>query len=398
MLTRTGFAALISAIALAVAGRVFAILEFFVIAAAIGACVLACFIWVLLNRFSTKTSRNVNPKRVHAYDEVVVKLETTNRYPLAPPIRISDHVEGEMRAQTHLGSLGTNTETLTYKLLVKKRGDLKIGPLKVRTSDPFSFAAVTHRGDKDTKILVLPRLDSITAPPKPSGSDATRLERIASRQSPVGEEFASLRSYVIGDDLRKVNWKASSRSEDLVVRVDEVSEEGETLITIDLRSEAADKTVFEHMVSACASILAASSARHDRIRLLSTHGDDLEVRDAQGYDKAMTWLARVDQRPSSALKLPRRLSLRALRRSDVGVFIAGANPQEALGPLWQRSNKELGSSVVVLFADARTLTPSVSQTIIEVPKPDSVPTSRVPLPEGSFIQSWQSRLNARALT
>lgn len=399
MFTRLGMGALFGAAVLGATGRIFAILEFYVLAAALTVAVLAALVWVWLNRFGTRTSRDVAPTRLHAYNEIDVIVEANNRYPLAPPIELLDSVEGVLKAKTHLAKIGTGDQKVDYNMVLTRRGTTTIGPMVVKTSDPFGFATTKHRGAPDTKVLVLPRIDIVSAPPKPTGSDMTRLELIASRQSPTGEEFSTLRNYVIGDDLRKVNWKASARSEDLIMRVDEVSEEGETLITLDLRQNAASADTFEAMVSATASLVCAASQRHDRIRLLSTHDHDIEIRDAHGYDQAMNWLALVKQKSDQRVKLPSRLRTRALRRSDVGVFICGQNPEKALGELWQRTNRELGSSVIVAFTPTTIATASTpAMTVLQVMPNADIPTPTDPSPYGSFVHVWQSKFASRVMS
>ena len=64
----------------------------------------------------------------------------------------------------------------------------------------------------------------------------------------TGSEFHALREYVPGDDLRRINWKASARSDDLMVR--ETALEGVRRCTVVLDTSAAEYDVdaFERAV------------------------------------------------------------------------------------------------------------------------------------------------------
>jgi hypothetical protein len=106
----------------------------------------------------------------------------------------------------------------------------------------------------------------------------------------TGGEFHSQREYLPGDDLRRVNWKASARSEGLVVR--ETSLEGVRRCTVVLDPHHAqyDADGFERAVCAAASLTLSSAGASVATRLVST-GVDLRGPDVASA--GMRWLAIV---------------------------------------------------------------------------------------------------------
>ena len=50
-----------------------------------------------------------------------------------------------------------------------------------------------------------------------------------------GDEFYSLRPYVVGDDLRRVHWPSTARRDELIVRQDERHWQGRTTVLLDVR-------------------------------------------------------------------------------------------------------------------------------------------------------------------
>jgi uncharacterized protein (DUF58 family) len=89
-----------------------------------------------------------------------------------------------------------------------------------------------------------------------------------------GDEFHSLRPYVIGDDLRRVHWPSTARRDELTVRQDERHQQGRTTVLLDVRRAVHTEATFERAVSATASLLVAAEVRGDEIRLVTTEGTD----------------------------------------------------------------------------------------------------------------------------
>ena len=104
------------------------------------------------------------------------------------------------------------------------------------------------------------------APAVPSIGSSGRLGQHLRMKSwgQTGSEFHSLREYVRGDDIRRINWKASARSTSLIVR--ETALEGIRRCTVVLDTTAGeyDGDAFEQAVIAAASVTASSAARRRR--------------------------------------------------------------------------------------------------------------------------------------
>jgi uncharacterized protein (DUF58 family) len=93
-----------------------------------------------------------------------------------------------------------------------------------------------------------------------------------------GDEFHSLRPYVIGDDLRRVHWPSTARRDELTVRQDERHQQGRTTVLLDVRRAVHTDESFERAVSAAASLLVAAVRRGDEVRLVATDRTDSGLR------------------------------------------------------------------------------------------------------------------------
>ena len=150
------------------------------------------------------------------------------------------------------------------------RGHYSIGPLTVRIRDAFGLYLSEHRMNPET-LAVMPRPERIRGTelrPRHLGPWAGT---IPSRTSGVGTEFFSLRAYVPGDDLKRVNWKATARSNRLVVNEMEAERVTDVMVVLDTDVsfyEGSVKELFEQSVKAAASMSSLLLHQGNRVGLI----------------------------------------------------------------------------------------------------------------------------------
>lgn len=93
-----------------------------------------------------------------------------------------------------------------------------------------------------------------------------------SRMRGLGSEFESLRDYALGDDIRKVDWKATARRGKLIVRQYEQERNQPVIIAIDIGrrmlSEVNGVTKLDHILDALLMLTHAASVAGDLVGLL----------------------------------------------------------------------------------------------------------------------------------
>ncbi len=344
MPTRAGLITAVSAVVMLAAGRIFGIYELYIVAAAMLALVACASVWVLINWRSLSVSRTVSPQRLHAGATSTVTLSLKNdRLVPSPVARITDEVEGTIRADAHVPPIRRNSGTrASYRVPTETRGRIEIGPMKTCVTDPFGLASSVRTSVSDTSLLVLPRIDVIAAPPQPGGKTAQLMDRSPNRVGSTGDEFSSLRAYALGDDLRKVHWPSSARTGDLVVRNELIPEHGHSLVLLDVRVRAADPETFELMVSAAASIVVACRERGDRVRMVTTEGIDHSADTTKGCDAILDLLALVQQTHATSVSLPLKLGRRG---AEAGAMVVADDADQLLASTRSAS----GGAYVVRF-------------------------------------------------
>jgi uncharacterized protein (DUF58 family) len=179
---------------------------------------------------------------------------------------------------------GGSTVALRYAVSGGRRGRHELGPLQLRVVDPFGLVERSATGTGTAPVLVVPRVHPLgpgAAAAGHGGGDGAR-RSIAVH----GEDDVSIREYRHGDDLRKVHWRATARTGELMVRLEERPWRAEATLLLDTRARAhlisgagpastgvAPPDSFEWAVEAAASIGTALGRRGAAVRVLTDAGE-----------------------------------------------------------------------------------------------------------------------------
>lgn len=296
--TRQGLLVAVGAVGLIAVGRFLGLPELFAVGAAIALLVVVCGVWVASRSIDVVVARSVRPSRVHVGNPCTVEIQVRNRHRHTTPVlRLRDPVTGTAGADLLLAPIAIRKKAkVAYRLPTTSRGLVTVGPMTVEVADPFGLASARNRAAGPVEITVLPRIDEIPPLPRTVGPDPDGGAETGSLGR-VGEDFAALRPYVIGDDLRRVHWPSSARTDDdLLVRQDDIPWQGRICVVLDLRREAHDVDTIERAVSATASILRTHLRRGDHVRLVSTTGVDTGYgTGATHLDSMLEYLAVADR-------------------------------------------------------------------------------------------------------
>jgi uncharacterized protein (DUF58 family) len=279
VLTRTGWLTAILAVIAGVSGRLFAIVELFIIAAVLGSLVLITLAWVRMTAVRLRVSRVVTPARVHAGESTRIEVSAKNTGAgRTPVLHLSDPVAGTRGARLHLAPLrGNDTAQAAYRLPTDRRGVVNVGPLQLEIADPFGLARRRAIAAPVQSVTIYPHVDTIRVPSLGGDEDPHGAAIRTNKLGQTSEEFFALRQYVLGDDLRRVHWKSTARSQELMVRQDENPWQDRTTIALDVRPGSYDEAAFERAVSAAASVAAAAFRQRHVVRVISSDGFDSGV-------------------------------------------------------------------------------------------------------------------------
>jgi len=276
-LTFRGVAALLLGLACVIVANAVAAPILLYFAVLLFALVVVALIVVHAPRRGGEVTRRVSTDLLTVGEESEVDVRFDLRA-LRVPTAIWEDLLPDAVAGDATGAFPTDHGTrMRYTITGVRRGVWAVGPLSLRTIDPFGLARrVQDFGDSRTVIVVpeVTRLSSMTSATGIAGGTA----HTASSRLGQGSDNLSPRHYVPGDSMRRIHWRASAHRGDLMVRQEEEESSPDALVILDRTARrwghagSESDPDFENAVAACASI-----ALH-----LAHEGYSVDVRDSAG--------------------------------------------------------------------------------------------------------------------
>lgn len=162
---------------------------------------------------------------------------------------------------------------LTTVLLPTRRGDRQPDRITVRSVGPLGIAARQGRHEVPWRLRVQPPFTSRRFLPERLSRLRTLDGQVAARVRGQGTEFDALRDYVDGDDVRSIDWRASARRTEVVVRTWRPERDRQLLLVLDTGRSSAGRVGDAPRLDAAldgALLLAALASRAgDHVDLLA---------------------------------------------------------------------------------------------------------------------------------
>ncbi|GAA4720957.1 DUF58 domain-containing protein [Isoptericola chiayiensis] len=171
---------------------------------------------------------------------------------------------------------------LRTPLLATRRGERRAGPVTVRTYGPCGVAGRQASLPVGGRIRVLPEFASRRHLPSRLARLREMDGRAAVQVRGEGTEFDSLREYVVGDDVRSIDWRATARGGDVVVRTWRPERDRRVVVVLDTGRTAAARisavddgslntggTRLEAGIEAALLLAALADRAGDRVQVLA---------------------------------------------------------------------------------------------------------------------------------
>ena len=248
---------------------------------------------------------------------------------------------------------------LTTCLQPTRRGDRCPDRVTVRSVGPLGLAARQGRHEAPWRVRVQPPFASRRFLPERLARLRQLDGQVAARVRGAGTEFDTLRDYVDGDDVRAIDWRATARRSEVVVRTWRPERDRQVLLVLDTGRTSAgrvgDVPRLDAALDAALLLTALAARAGDRVDLLAL---DRDVRTAvEGASRSELLPRIVDAMAglepalveSDGRRLVAEVLRRTRRRSLVVIFTAlDAAPLEegllpVLGSLTRRHTVVLAS-------------------------------------------------------
>lgn len=373
-LTRRGWSLIGAAGGLAVGSFLLGAVELLVLAVAAAVLVAGGAVWLAFaHPLDLAMTRRVRPDRLHVGADGRIDLTVENRDTRVTPLLAATDWfdEGRRAARFLVPPLAAGAiARAAYRVPTRRRGRYQVGPLVVRASDPFGLSRRELAAVGASEVLVRPRVYDLVAPVAVGSRVSSDSEAVAARAlvSDLGDEFLTLRDYEVGDDLRRVHWRATARTGDLMIRQDEAKWRSRAAIVLDVHPDGHDDASFEAAVEAAASVVARLVRLQRRVEVITSAGTILGTGGDPRHD-VLDRLATVDTDPDDRLATVIS-NLRAHRRVDLVVAILGRVGDDVTRALARLA----GIDTIVVLTQPVTMASSSSLVVVDAsvaPFPDA---------------------------
>lgn len=304
MLTPRGIALCLVAVVAWGLGRLLGVDELYVVSAASAAMVVLAVAATRLSSTRIAVRRTTGAMRARQREQVPIELQLRNDGRLPASLLLVDDrtPSGITAADDDTAGARFVVRSLRSRQVVKlrwlavgrRRGRYAIGPVRIRLRDPFGLAERTRRYRGTDDLVVFPAIESLVTTGGRGvrqGAETSAVRRAFHR----GEEFYTMRGYVVGDDLRHVHWPSTAHRGTLMVRQHELPWNARAVIYLDVRGAvhrgSGAAGTFERAVSAAASVLLHLRDTDYDLRLIADDGDSAPAPD--DADSALVKLAEI---------------------------------------------------------------------------------------------------------
>jgi uncharacterized protein (DUF58 family) len=324
-LTTRGRSFLAAAVAAAISATVLGERDLLRVAVLLAALPLLAAAYVGRSRYKLACTRSLDPARapVGSSARVILRLQNLSRLPTGT-LLLEDRLPYALgsRPRVVLERLGAHqASSVAYTVRADARGRYTVGPLVVRLTDPFGLCELDRAFPSVDRLIVIPQvvpLPSVRLGGEYAGTGDSRARSVAVH----GEDDAATREYRRGDDLRRVHWRSTARTGELMVRREEQPWDSRATVVLDTRVSAhrgeGPTASFEWAVSATASIAMHLRQAGYKVRLVTGSGIDVDATEIGGDGAILDTLADVKLAQAGDISI---LVEMVRRRSDGGLVI-----------------------------------------------------------------------------
>ncbi|MCB9196847.1 MAG: DUF58 domain-containing protein [Flavobacteriales bacterium] len=178
-------------------------------------------IFVLFLSGARVKARRIINKQLSLGDENIVRLQLTSKYRQPISIRIIDELPFQLQVRDfeHFMFLKHNeTKELRYEIAPTRRGEYEFGNVNLYVSTVLRIVERRMQIPLNQTVKVYPSIFQMKKYELQVFSKTAIFQGIKKvRRLGNNNEFEQIKNYVQGDDIRTINWKATSRKGELMI-------------------------------------------------------------------------------------------------------------------------------------------------------------------------------------
>lgn len=232
---------------------------------------------LLFNKNVQVKAKRELPRQLSLGDDNTVRLQIHNDYGLKLGITIIDEVPVEFQKRDFgiVDTLPPQVEkAYEYNLRPTLRGEYTFNDINVFVHSPLGIVERRIQKKAEQKILVYPSIQQMNRYSLMAVARISTMRGVKKvRRLGASYEFAQIRNYVKGDDYRSINWKATSRKNELMINQFEDERSQQIFSVIDkgrsMQMPFHGMSLLDYAVNTALVISSVSLQKHDRAGLLT---------------------------------------------------------------------------------------------------------------------------------
>ena len=222
-------------------------------------------------------ARRSAPDRLSNGDENPITIYLENRYPFVVHLEVIDEIPYQFQRRdlcfrTRIAS--RSQQQIQYHLRPTRRGEYEFGQTNVYAHTPLRLVKRRFRFTDPKTVAVYPsflQMRQYTLLAVANRLNEIGIKRI--RRVGHSMEFDQIRTYVAGDDLRSINWKATARKAELMVNAYQDERAQSVYCIIDkgrtMQSPFEGLTLLDYAINSSLILSNVTLSKQDKIGLVT---------------------------------------------------------------------------------------------------------------------------------
>lgn len=238
------------------------------------------FLFDIVALYNTRNGIHANrilPNKFSNSDFNAVPVRIKSNYKFSTYVEVIDEIPVQFQKRDFLKKGSISPKSILdfeYSLRPVKRGEYIFGNLYVYTMTRIGFAKRRYSFDKAAMVKVYPsfiqmkKYDFLAIDNKLTQIGLKKIRRIGHTM-----EFEQIKEYVIGDDVRTINWKASAKHGNLMINQfqDEKSQPIYSIIDASrvMKMPFKELSLLDYAVNSTLAFSNIALKKHDKVGMLS---------------------------------------------------------------------------------------------------------------------------------
>ena len=209
---------------------------------------IVAFVYTTVSMFANTSTRltadrEMSNEKIFEDGTVKVELRILNQGGKTGFLEVRDKLPKTLQLKegtnyTYLNLNPKGATRLKYQIKCPLKGQYKIGPITLRTHDPFNMFYKEKTVAFESDLTVYPQVRDVKELYIKSKQPKMYPGEMKVKMPGPGQEFFAIREYMPGDPFKDINWKAYASTGELLVNEHERESVSDVTIVFDSRSSS----------------------------------------------------------------------------------------------------------------------------------------------------------------